>query len=220
MMETGVEKPGAPHTMADEHAVVPATKTQALLALRSMQARVPWTVPDVVLVSAPEAAVKQLKPDVRLDARCLKNPWNVPALNPLWGLDRRVVNYVKQDEKLEGLIAGVPADLERLWEASTSSVPLLVISTCRGGWHRSPALNVILAERLVQKGFHVQIRTFRPEIVTMECQSEGLLISQSKLHAVLGMTREAALRLADMLCVCPNTGWPRKEEPHGTVIEC
>ena len=98
--------------------------------------------------------------DIVFDVRCLPNPFYVPALKPLTGLDQEVVEYVMQSEASQGL-------LRRMQDLVGYSLPLyvqegksqLTIAVgCTGGKHRSITFARKLAEYVQQLGYHPTVQ--------------------------------------------------------------
>lgn len=167
----------------------------------------PWPTPDVVLVAAPADLVKKVHADVHVNARNLDNPYHTKTLHDLWGLHPKVVQYVRLDPKLEGLIGAIPAEVEELWTAGKTALPIVVLTTCRGAYHRSPAVNYILAERLVKKGFHVEQRVYKGKdhpTATMPdprdaATSVQQLVDEAALHVVQGLSLPSQVTVASEL---------------------
>ncbi len=98
--------------------------------------------------------------DIVFDVRCLPNPFYVPALKPLTGLDQEVVEYVMQSEASQGL-------LRRMQDLVGYSLPLyvqegksqLTIAVgCTGGKHRSITFARKLAEYVQQLGYRPTVQ--------------------------------------------------------------
>lgn len=104
---------------------------------------------------APEA-------DVVLDMRCLENPFWVPELRRLSGLDEPVQEYILRFpvckayiEKLLELIC-----LQASMEEKRGGSRLRIAIGCTGGRHRSVAVTQLLMQRLKQEG-HTAIALHR-----------------------------------------------------------
>ncbi|HEV2785024.1 MAG TPA: RNase adapter RapZ [Solirubrobacteraceae bacterium] len=84
--------------------------------------------------------------DLALDVRFLPNPHYEPDLRPLTGFDRRIVDYVGRDGRLDELYERLLPLLEFLLPqyVSEGKAHLVVAIGCTGGRHRS----VAIAERL------------------------------------------------------------------------
>ncbi|MGH8250306.1 MAG: RNase adapter RapZ [Steroidobacteraceae bacterium] len=84
--------------------------------------------------------------DFVFDARTLPNPYWEPALQPLTGLDRRVIAFLEASPQVERMVADLVRFLEsRLPEFEAANRGYLTIAIgCTGGQHRS----VYLVERL------------------------------------------------------------------------
>jgi UPF0042 nucleotide-binding protein len=98
--------------------------------------------------------------DLVLDVRFLPNPFFVPELKPLDGMDERVRAYVmKQPEARRFIdeIARLLAFLVPLYRREGKSY-LTIGLGCTGGRHRSPTLVNELAHRLGLEGVTLQVR--------------------------------------------------------------
>lgn len=96
-----------------------------------------------------------LEADLIIDVRCLPNPYYIPELKPLTGLDEAVREYVLNSEDTQEFIA-------RTLNLLDFSVPLylkegkseLVVGIgCTGGKHRSVTIARQLDEHFVKKGY-------------------------------------------------------------------
>lgn len=98
--------------------------------------------------------------DLLFDVRFLPNPHFVEELRPLTGRDHRVREFVlsKQDsgEFIERLIDFLAYLLPRYRSEGKSY--LNVGFGCTGGRHRSVAISLVVAERLVKLGFDVNLK--------------------------------------------------------------
>lgn len=98
--------------------------------------------------------------DVVFDARCLENPYWVPELRPLSGLDAPVCEFVfahpESRELLERTAAFLRCQL-RLSERH-GAAELTVAVGCTGGRHRSVAVAEALAGELRQEGCAVLVQ--------------------------------------------------------------
>lgn len=98
--------------------------------------------------------------DVVFDARCLENPYWVPELRPLSGLDAPVCEFVfahpESRELLERAAAFLRCQL-RLSERQ-GAAELTVAVGCTGGRHRSVAVAEALAGELRQEGCAVLVQ--------------------------------------------------------------
>ena len=100
-----------------------------------------------------------LEADIVFDARCLINPYYVPELKQLTGLDKEVRDYVMASEDSVTF-------LEKILNMLDFSLPLykkegkseLVIAVgCTGGKHRSVTLARKIPHHLHEKGYSVTI---------------------------------------------------------------
>lgn len=101
-----------------------------------------------------------LEADLIIDVRCLPNPFYIPELKPLTGLDKVVRDYVLKSEETQEF-------LKRTLNLLDFSVPLylkegkseLVVGIgCTGGKHRSVTIARKLDEHFVQKGYKCVIQ--------------------------------------------------------------
>ena len=101
-----------------------------------------------------------LEADLIIDVRCLPNPFYIPELRPLTGLDKVVRDYVLKSEETQEF-------LKRTLNLLDFSVPLylkegkseLVVGIgCTGGKHRSVTIARKLDEHFVQKGYKCVIQ--------------------------------------------------------------
>src|SRR5918911_1444539 len=85
--------------------------------------------------------------DLALDVRFLPNPHYDAALRPLTGFDKRIVDYVARDGRLERFYAHVIPLLEFLLPqyVAEGKAHLMVAIGCTGGRHRSVAIAEHLA---------------------------------------------------------------------------
>ena len=98
--------------------------------------------------------------DLVFDVRCLPNPFYIPELKPLSGLDKGVQDYVMGCPQSQGL-------MERLTDLIDYLLPLyrdeekrsrLVIAVgCTGGRHRSVTFAERLAEHLREQGLPLSV---------------------------------------------------------------
>lgn len=98
-----------------------------------------------------------MEADLTFDARFLPNPYYVPELRPLTGLDEGVRDYVfasrDSEEFLDRLSELIGWLLPRYQEEGKTS--LVIAVGCTGGHHRSVAVAHALAGRIRGKGFSV-----------------------------------------------------------------
>jgi len=98
--------------------------------------------------------------DIVLDVRFLPNPFFVPELKALDGLDDRVRNYVMAVPEARRFMEEVGRMLEfllPLYQREGKSY-LTIGLGCTGGRHRSPVLAHELGDRLRKLGFEVAVR--------------------------------------------------------------
>jgi UPF0042 nucleotide-binding protein len=98
--------------------------------------------------------------DLVFDARFLPNPFFVPELRDLTGLDPKVGEFVlarPEAERFVDALVELLAFLLPLYQKEGKSY-LTIGLGCTGGRHRSPALVLRLKQRLEEKGFAVAVR--------------------------------------------------------------
>lgn len=98
--------------------------------------------------------------DVVFDACCLENPYWVPELRPLSGLDAPVCEFVFEHPESRELLERAAAFLRcqlRLSERH-GAAELTVAVGCTGGRHRSVAVAEALAGELRQEGCAVLVQ--------------------------------------------------------------
>lgn len=98
--------------------------------------------------------------DLILDVRFIPNPFFVPELRPLTGLDPRVHEYVMAQAEVPRFIeqaGGLLEFLLPLYQREGKSY-LAIGLGCTGGRHRSPVLARELMKRLARAGFETQVR--------------------------------------------------------------
>jgi RNase adapter protein RapZ len=98
--------------------------------------------------------------DLVLDVRFIPNPFFIPELRPLTGLDSRVAEYVMQHAEARRFIEEIDHLLEfllPLYQREGKSY-LTIGLGCTGGRHRSPALVRELQKRLAISGFEAVVR--------------------------------------------------------------
>jgi len=98
--------------------------------------------------------------DLVLDVRFIPNPFFVPELRPLTGLDPRVKEYVMGHAEAQRFIDEVGRLLEfllPLYQREGKSY-LTIGLGCTGGRHRSPVLARQLQSRLATAGFESNVR--------------------------------------------------------------
>ena len=94
-----------------------------------------------------------LNADLLFDLRFLPNPYFVPELRPLTGLDPRVADFVLQSPEAEELLGDLESMLGRMlprYEREGKAY-LTVCLGCTGGKHRSVSMAENLAKRLRTK---------------------------------------------------------------------
>lgn len=101
-----------------------------------------------------------LEADLIIDVRCLPNPYYIPELKPLTGLNQKIRDYVLNSEDTQEFV-------KRVLNLLDFSVPLylkegkseLVVGIgCTGGKHRSVTIAMVLDDHFVQKGYKCVIQ--------------------------------------------------------------
>ena len=94
--------------------------------------------------------------DIVLDVRCLPNPFYVPELKPLTGLDQAVVDYVMGFEESKELLRRIQSMLEYslpLYVKEGKS-QLTIAVGCTGGKHRSITFARMIGKFCEEQGYH------------------------------------------------------------------
>ena len=103
------------------------------------------TVDSLFEDSRNDVAGRQVSKPYIVDCRGIsRNPYHVPALNALTGLDQPVIDYVLQDEHAKSLLEQASAHIRHVLE--TTEPDVIVACGCQGGLHRSVVLVTRLAE--------------------------------------------------------------------------
>lgn len=98
---------------------------------------------------------------LQFDVRCLPNPYYIPELRPLSGLDAAVSDYVLSFEQSRAYLQAMyqvvqmTAELRRAQEKDED---LVVYVGCTGGRHRSVSLARALARRLTASGWSCSLQ--------------------------------------------------------------
>jgi UPF0042 nucleotide-binding protein len=98
--------------------------------------------------------------DFVLDTRFIPNPFFVPELRPLNGLDPRVRDFINAQPEARQFLDQISALLDflmPLYRREGRSYLTIGIG-CTGGRHRSPMLAREISERLTAKGYTVGVR--------------------------------------------------------------
>ena len=102
----------------------------------------------------------EITADIVLDMRCLENPYWVPALRELSGLDAPVREYILRDENsaayLRTLLSLMTIQADMAEKRGCERLRIAV--GCTGGRHRSVTAAVLLAQRLREAGHTVSLR--------------------------------------------------------------
>jgi UPF0042 nucleotide-binding protein len=137
---------------------MPVGELRALVERRSALSPVQGLSIELVSFAFPKGLPREA--DMVFDARFLRNPFYVPELKPLNGLDAAVAAYVAGDpdyvtflSRMTGLIAPL---LPRMVREGKKYLTIAV--GCTGGQHRSVTVAERLGQDLVAKGWHVMVR--------------------------------------------------------------
>lgn len=97
--------------------------------------------------------------DLVFDVRCLPNPFYVPELKPLTGLDERVRDFVMNSENSHTLRDKLTDMLDFLYPlyVREGKSQLVVAFGCTGGKHRSVTFAEIMYHHLLEKGLKVRV---------------------------------------------------------------
>ena len=93
--------------------------------------------------------------DIVFDVRCLPNPFYVPELKNLTGMDVQVRDYVMAQEESKALYKRIVDYLEcalPMYEKE-GKAQLVVGFGCTGGQHRSLTFAILLSEYFAEKGY-------------------------------------------------------------------
>ncbi len=101
-----------------------------------------------------------LDADMVLDVRFLPNPFYVPDLSPMSGLDEPVRDYVIKRPEAQDFLDKAQALLESVLPSflEEGKQNLTVAVGCTGGRHRSTAMSEQLGERLRRSGYSVNVQ--------------------------------------------------------------
>jgi UPF0042 nucleotide-binding protein len=137
---------------------MPVGELRALIERRCALAAGPGLAIEIVSFAFPKGLPREA--DMVFDARFLRNPFYVPDLKPLTGLDPRVAAYVAGDpdyvtflSRMTGLIAPL---LPRM--VSEGKKYLTIAVGCTGGQHRSVTVAEQLGQDFVSAGWQVSVR--------------------------------------------------------------
>ena len=97
--------------------------------------------------------------DLVFDVRCLPNPYYIPELKKLTGLDESVRNYVLQWDETKELFARIVSliDYSLPLYCNEGKSHLVIAIGCTGGHHRSVTLVQQLYEHLLKKDVRVSV---------------------------------------------------------------
>ncbi|MDD5952628.1 MAG: RNase adapter RapZ [Oscillospiraceae bacterium] len=97
--------------------------------------------------------------DLVFDVRCLPNPYYIPELKELTGLDDSVRDYVLQWDETKGLFARIVSliDYSLPLYCNEGKSQLVIAIGCTGGHHRSVALTQLLYEHLLKNDIRVSV---------------------------------------------------------------
>lgn len=100
-----------------------------------------------------------LAADLVFDVRCLPNPFYIPELRPLTGLDEPVREYVMQCKETEGFKTRFTDMIDYMLPlyVQEGKSQLVIAVGCTGGHHRSVALAQYMHDHLAEKGLRTSI---------------------------------------------------------------
>lgn len=100
-----------------------------------------------------------LAADLVFDVRCLPNPFYVPELRPLAGLDEPVREYVMQCKETEGFKTRFTDMIDYMLPlyVQEGKSQLVIAVGCTGGHHRSVALAQYMHDHLAEKGLRTSV---------------------------------------------------------------
>lgn len=90
-----------------------------------------------------------------VDIRFLKNPYYVDELRNLTGLDKEVINFFKEDSKVDEFLKNLFGWIKYLLNVNKSAnkEKITIAIGCTGGQHRSPYITECLAKYLADNNF-------------------------------------------------------------------
>lgn len=98
--------------------------------------------------------------DLVFDVRCLPNPFYIPELRPLSGLDKRVQDYILECPQSQGLMERLKDLIDyllSLYRDDEKRSRLVIAMGCTGGRHRSVTFAEMIAKYLRQQDLPVSI---------------------------------------------------------------
>ena len=97
--------------------------------------------------------------DLVLDVRCLPNPFYIPELKPLTGMDEAVAGYVMGFEQSRELLRRIEAMLEYALPlyVKEGKSQLTIAVGCTGGKHRSITFARLLGGFCTERGYHTAV---------------------------------------------------------------
>ena len=100
-----------------------------------------------------------LAADLVFDVRCLPNPFYIPELRPLTGLDEPVRDYVMQCKETEGFKTRFTDMIDYMLPlyVQEGKSQLVIAVGCTGGHHRSVALAQYMHDHLAEKGLRTSV---------------------------------------------------------------
>ena len=90
-----------------------------------------------------------------IDVRFLNNPFYIDELRELTGLDKEVINFFKEDPKVDEFLKEFFSWIEYILKINKSAnkEKIIIAIGCTGGQHRSPYITEYLAKHLADKNF-------------------------------------------------------------------
>ena len=90
-----------------------------------------------------------------IDVRFLNNPFYIDKLRELTGLDKEVINFFKEDPKVDEFLKKLFEWTKYILDTnrSASREKIIIAIGCTGGQHRSPYITECLAKHLADKDY-------------------------------------------------------------------
>ena len=137
---------------------MPVGELRALVERRSALDQAPGLSIEIVSFAFPKGLPREA--DLVFDVRFLRNPFYVPELKSLTGLDARVSGYVAGDPDFASFLARMTALITPLLPRMVKEGKkyLTIAVGCTGGQHRSVTVAERLGQELVAEGWQVSVR--------------------------------------------------------------
>jgi UPF0042 nucleotide-binding protein len=144
--------------MVIDTSAMPVGELRALVERRSALAGGPALAVEIVSFAFPRGLPREA--DMVFDVRFLRNPFYVPELKPLTGLDIPVAQYVAADPDHDAFIARMTALIAPLLPRMVNEGKkyLTIAVGCTGGQHRSVAIAERIGKDLREAGWQARVR--------------------------------------------------------------